>query len=196
MIDVLINAVDEYQKKPIDAFWDNLKASECPDYLIESGCNLLDKFKENMKIIISKLIDERRSQDDITRFILYLKDNGTISGISPEWFDEIEIAAEKRGVTIDLSYQFNLVFDFTRLDMLKNMPYADYLKTSHWNRTRKKALQRSGYKCQLCSQKGRMSVHHNNYSNRGEEKDNDLVVLCDHCHAKFHDKLTSEKANE
>lgn len=32
-----------------------------------------------------------------------------------------------------------------------------------------------------------MCIHHNTYVNRGYEKDEDLVVLCDECHKKFHD---------
>lgn len=70
----------------------------------------------------------------------------------------------------------------------KFLPYKDYLQTDHWKETRKQALFRSGRKCQLCSNMGNLHVHHNNYDNLWEETDNDLIVLCDKCHAKFHDK--------
>lgn len=69
---------------------------------------------------------------------------------------------------------------------LKTIPYKDYLKTDHWKQLRKRILKQSGYKCQLCSSKENLNVHHNTYENRGCEKDEDLVVLCGDCHEKFH----------
>ena len=72
---------------------------------------------------------------------------------------------------------------------LKDMPYKEYLQTDHWKSVRKQALFRAKYKCQLCSNKENLNVHHNTYKNRGEEKDEDLIVLCQNCHGKFHDKF-------
>lgn len=74
------------------------------------------------------------------------------------------------------------------INNLKFMPYEEYLQTNHWKDVRKRALYRSGYKCQLCSSKGNLNVHHNTYENRGNEKDEDLIVLCEKCHGKFHGK--------
>jgi hypothetical protein len=75
------------------------------------------------------------------------------------------------------------------LEILKSMPYKDYLLTYHWRITRKKTLKRAHYKCQICGSVKNLNVHHNTYENRGEEKDEDLIVLCENCHGKFHDKL-------
>lgn len=72
---------------------------------------------------------------------------------------------------------------------LKYMPYKEYLQTNHWKIVKKKALIRAGNKCQLCSSKLNLNVHHNTYENRGQEKDEDLIVLCQDCHGKFHDKF-------
>lgn len=69
------------------------------------------------------------------------------------------------------------------------MPYAEYLQTEHWKLRRKRALRLAGYKCQLCNQDGDLHTHHKTYENLGCEQDDDLVVLCKDCHAKFHDKL-------
>jgi len=71
---------------------------------------------------------------------------------------------------------------------LKTMPYKEYLETKHWEITRKRILEKANYKCQLCSSKKNLNVHHNTYKNRGQEKDEDLIVLCKKCHTKFHDK--------
>ena len=68
------------------------------------------------------------------------------------------------------------------------MPYQEYLQTKHWRNKRYEALKRANHKCQLCGSKENLQVHHNTYDNRGNEKDEDLIVLCEICHAKFHDK--------
>jgi len=75
------------------------------------------------------------------------------------------------------------------LGKLKSMPYKEYLLTYHWRTMRSKALKRAHYKCQICGSTKQLNVHHNTYENRGEEKYEDLIVLCKDCHSKFHDKL-------
>lgn len=76
-----------------------------------------------------------------------------------------------------------------RLRELRRMPYAQYLKSTEWQKARRKALKHAEYRCQLCNQADRLNVHHRNYSRLGAEKDADLIVLCENCHSKFHDKL-------
>lgn len=66
--------------------------------------------------------------------------------------------------------------------------YKSYLKTKHWQRTRRKALARGGYKCALCSSKDNLNVHHNNYKNLWHEKNTDLIVLCRDHHKMVHNK--------
>ena len=71
---------------------------------------------------------------------------------------------------------------------LKAMPYKEYLQTQHWINTREMALIRANYECQLCRSEYRLQVHHNTYKNIGNEKDEDLIVLCEKCHKKHHGK--------
>lgn len=66
--------------------------------------------------------------------------------------------------------------------------YDKYLQTDHWKKIRKKALEKADNKCQLCSSKEILQVHHNTYENVGNEKLTDLVVLCRECHSNFHNK--------
>jgi len=76
------------------------------------------------------------------------------------------------------------------LKKLKEMPYEDYLKTMHWKIIKYFITFRANYECQLCrTSKDIINVHHNTYNNRGEEKFEDLIVLCQKCHKKFHNKL-------
>lgn len=81
--------------------------------------------------------------------------------------------------------------DFTELSNKekRKIEYQEYLNSDHWKEIRLKALNRAGNRCQLCSSRGSLNVHHNTYKNKGNEDLKDLVVLCRECHAKFHDKL-------
>lgn len=78
------------------------------------------------------------------------------------------------------------------IEELRNMLYKEYLQTEHWKVTRLKALKKANYKCEVCNSKEDLNVHHKTYINRGNEKPEDLIVLCHDCHAKFHDKLEKD----
>lgn len=79
-----------------------------------------------------------------------------------------------------------------RLKELKNMPYSEYLQTPEWQETRKQALKDANYQCALCPATNRvLHVHHRTYERLGEERPEDLTVLCDKCHEKFHTKEES-----
>lgn len=65
--------------------------------------------------------------------------------------------------------------------------YDEYLQTPHWISRRALARERAGNKCQLCGDSNReLHVHHNCYDHLGNEPDEDLIVLCDECHARHH----------
>lgn len=73
------------------------------------------------------------------------------------------------------------------VEKLKHMPYGDYLKTGHWQTLRKKKLRKAKGRCRECGTKYQiLHVHHKTYERRGEERLDDLVVLCAKCHAKAH----------
>jgi 5-methylcytosine-specific restriction endonuclease McrA len=83
---------------------------------------------------------------------------------------------------IDSTYMISLT-------QMRAMPYKEYLKTAHWQHFRSEALKFYQGKCQLCSSKDRqLEVHHRNYDNVGCETFNDVIVLCEDCHGKFHNK--------
>lgn len=57
-----------------------------------------------------------------------------------------------------------------------------------WKEARRRALKRAGFACQLCNSKDKtLNVHHRTYERRGNEQNNDIIVLCEDCHRKFHD---------
>lgn len=79
---------------------------------------------------------------------------------------------------------------------LKALPYAEYLKTEHWQSLRKKALKKASYRCQLCNAKVPLDVHHRTYERLGQEYLADVIVLCRECHRKFHDKQGEKNVRE
>lgn len=76
-----------------------------------------------------------------------------------------------------------------RLEELRAMPYREYLRTPEWSYQRHAALARAGHCCQLDRRhRTDLEVHHNSYERRGNEQPSDLVVLCNACHSKHHNK--------
>ena len=74
-----------------------------------------------------------------------------------------------------------------RTAQLRTMPFAEYRKQPEWQVRRVQALTRAQYRCQMgSSHDGTLDVHHNCYQNYGDERPEDLVVLCRSCHQKFH----------
>lgn len=74
-----------------------------------------------------------------------------------------------------------------RLAELREMPYARYLRTPEWRRTRAAALLRAGQRCALDVTHGEdLDVHHRTYERLGAELAEDVVVLCRPCHRMHH----------
>lgn len=70
--------------------------------------------------------------------------------------------------------------------------YAEYLKSDHWQATRKRMLEQALYKCDACEDGKRLGVHHKTYERLGHEEDADLVVLCEMCHKVTHREIDSK----
>jgi hypothetical protein len=76
-----------------------------------------------------------------------------------------------------------------RLEELRQMPYAEYLKTPEWERTRAAALERAQYRCMLdVSHTEGLEVQHRTKERLGAELAGDLVVLCASCLELFQDE--------
>lgn len=69
------------------------------------------------------------------------------------------------------------------------MTYHEYLNSIEWQRTRKHKLEEAHGRCQLCDCGAGVCVHHRTYDRLFNERLDDLIVLCQSCHDRFHDKL-------
>lgn len=64
--------------------------------------------------------------------------------------------------------------------------YPVYLRSPHWQKTRKAALKRACHKCETCGSVERLQVHHLTYKRLRAELPEDLQVLCSRCHCAVH----------
>lgn len=81
---------------------------------------------------------------------------------------------------------------WTKTPMNSPVNYASYLSSHAWKKTARKMREKAGFKCQLCGANDKpLNVHHNSYERLGRERDDDLVVLCEPCHHRFHNQSSS-----
>ena len=64
--------------------------------------------------------------------------------------------------------------------------YSRYLKTPQWKERRARALKRAKHKCSLCSKKHGLECHHRSYERIGQERPEDLIIICSSCHGTHH----------
>ncbi len=67
---------------------------------------------------------------------------------------------------------------------MRNDRYTTYLKSSKWQQRRLAKLEQANYQCgrKDCHERDRLSVHHLTYERLGNERSDDLIVLCQSCH--------------
>ena len=65
------------------------------------------------------------------------------------------------------------------------MTYTEKLKDPRWQKKRLQIMSRDNFTCQLCgSDKNTLHVHHKSYNgDPWESENNDLITLCEDCHA-------------
>lgn len=75
---------------------------------------------------------------------------------------------------------------WAQLPDMSLLSYDDYLASEAWRNRRQIMLERFSHKCQLCGGSDRLQVHHRTYDRIGNERPEDLTVLCGACHTVFH----------
>ena len=79
--------------------------------------------------------------------------------------------------------------------MLVSVTYEEYLTTLTWKATAHFAKERAGWRCQHpgCESLGPLHVHHLTYERVGQERDDDLLVLCAEHHRRYHWDASSQQ---
>ena len=65
--------------------------------------------------------------------------------------------------------------------------YRNYLQSGEWQGIKRLVNQRANNRCQLCNGTGVLHVHHRTYDRIMNEHPDDLILLCEKCHSRFHD---------
>lgn len=163
---------------------------------------LQEKQKYYCDICLSKIYEQRRKEKEenekkaeereIKRKETILKNTEWYieQYINPEhiWKDEFS-AKNRYNHIIHIGYEID---DDIVAQHINNMDYQDFLNTPYWIAISQYAKYRNSYSCQLCSSKENLRTHHKTYKNHGYEHNinvikQDLIVLCEKCHKKFHE---------
>lgn len=161
--------------------------SACYKAIMAQGLEYRDSLPENVKVRLGYKLSKPGAE------LICLKCETALHGT---WYDILEVngkrgirmcdACEKARDAATIERAVFLGISPERLLELQTMSYKAYLKTPEWQLTRLCALNRADFKCQHCGYKDNLQVHHHTYATRGCERDEDLVVLCRHCHENNH----------
>jgi hypothetical protein len=72
-------------------------------------------------------------------------------------------------------------------------PNANHPNPKHWEEIRKQAIERDGGACRCCEETEDLECHHRHYRNWGQERLEDVVMLCRQCHDSITSRLRSER---
>jgi hypothetical protein len=76
--------------------------------------------------------------------------------------------------------------EWQQIETRLGIRYYAYLESDQWKQRRLFMIRRAGYRCQICNGRRKLQVHHRTYERVGEERIDDLTVLCAECHKLFH----------
>lgn len=98
--------------------------------------------------------------------------------------------AEKKKLKSLSNKNDRLKFSESLRSKLPHPNYYAYINSKAWQDKRGEMLIKARHRCQMCNKSNTvLNVHHRTYDRLGHEMEEDLIVLCRDCHAKFHDKL-------
>jgi hypothetical protein len=190
-------------RKHSDVTWSSFcQAYSIPDYEHPSSFNLeieWQSWKEEYRL--NSHYDEHQ---DIHQSLATLQETAQQkTDKKPSFFGE-EVISDRE---IDIVW-FNQTINNSpqKIEELKQLSlenYEKYRQTTHWKRTRAAILLISKAVCQAkeCNTIGEswyggseseVEVHHLDYSNIGNERFNDLALLCRYHHGLLHDNLKNQ----
>jgi hypothetical protein len=126
------------------------------------------------------------SGDDIDAHPISEPDKITNSPTKPESYSRQQLIIDKEKLPQHFSGGTPLPYRQRRVGV---DTYESYLQTPHWKEKAKQARARAKYQCLKCGKKpdtGELEVHHLSYSHIWDERPEELLVVCESCHKKFH----------
>lgn len=92
-----------------------------------------------------------------------------------------------------IDFVFHNTYDNKAIaNKINSMKYSEFILTQYWKTVSFYMKKKNYFSCELCSAKENLRTHHKSYEHHGYEHikyKEMLIVLCDKCHAKFHDKI-------
>ena len=73
--------------------------------------------------------------------------------------------------------------------MSNKVIYKQYISSKKWKEKKEEVFKLRGKECEQFGYKHRIHVHHLSYENLGDEKMEDLQILCYQCHMSKHEKF-------
>ncbi len=78
----------------------------------------------------------------------------------------------------------------------KPLDYREYIRSDEWKKRAEEAKARVGNRCQVCNRSRtevQLDAHHRTYEYLGNERPEDITVLCRDCHQLYEDKKKARK---
>lgn len=178
----------------------NLSKARLVDFLHDYGCNSKKynrlSYKElftcpnckEMQVERDK-IDRLLKEEELKENILARAEDFIFTFLNPKNKWKTNVSTNQKFTDIQ-----NGLFSSdleTVINYVNKMNYKDFLQTPYWKAVSEKKVRKAQYRCELCNSQGVLNVHHRTYSHKGFEALHleDLIVLCQNCHYKFHSKL-------
>ena len=170
----------------------SLNKSELFEYIISRSYVC-----ENCKKHLKKVEEDTsiKNTDDRRGILIANTEEYINSYLNPDkrWIDELSIEEKYNSIN-------NVYVDWAVISEYINttLSYEEFLSTPYWKAIAEKTKKQAGYRCQLCASQDHLVTHHKTYENHGREHEyfimkNDLIVLCENCHNKFHDILPNRE---
>jgi hypothetical protein len=188
--------ISENDLSPYEEGWYESDTERYEEYRIKNGLNKhykeCNQFLETVsnqlrKYVVSESIEISEITARITKELLSSESSprAYIGDVVRLWFNNL----------IDNSVKDE--------EALRNMSYADYLKSRHWRQV--KALKVKIHRARCSNPKcehfregfwgswvSEVQCHHATYKNRGNERYDEIYLLCKPCHAQAHKGEASE----
>lgn len=123
----------------------------------------------------------------------YTKDENFTQKYIADYLDptkDLDVSLSARDKQNLIIAPYKLIDDMVA-EHIGKMNYKDFLKTPYWKVISAYKKYKENYRCCFCGSNINLATHHKTYDRHGYEHlkkviDEDLVVMCKHCHKRLH----------